>query len=77
MATFHVPGFYGKRSIYILEVSSSELGRAVIDLPTIEALSLSDPPPLAPQIPEEFDDEYPAYSYFSVLYFVSNFSNKK
>ena len=58
-------------------MSSSELGRAVIDLPTIEALSLSDPPPLAPQIPEVFDGEYPAYAYFDVLDFVSNFSNKK
>ncbi|GJN05036.1 hypothetical protein PR202_ga22632 [Eleusine coracana subsp. coracana] len=36
------------------EVSSSELGGAVTDLPTLdEALSLSDPPPLTPQISDE------------------------
>ncbi|CAL5002185.1 unnamed protein product [Urochloa decumbens] len=40
------------------EESSSELGGAV-GLPTIEALSLSDPPLLAPQIAEESNDEYP------------------
>ncbi|GJN25752.1 hypothetical protein PR202_gb13622 [Eleusine coracana subsp. coracana] len=36
------------------EVSTSELGGAVTDLPTLdEALSLSDPPPLTPQISDE------------------------
>ncbi|KAK3120640.1 hypothetical protein QOZ80_9AG0691320 [Eleusine coracana subsp. coracana] len=36
------------------EVSTSELGVAVTDLPTLdEALSLSDPPPLTPQISDE------------------------
>ncbi|CAL5006268.1 unnamed protein product [Urochloa decumbens] len=44
---------------YIREESSSELGGAV-DLPTIEALSLSDLPLLTPQIAEESNDEYSA-----------------
>uniref|UniRef100_K3ZLV6 DUF3615 domain-containing protein n=1 Tax=Setaria italica TaxID=4555 RepID=K3ZLV6_SETIT len=42
------------------EDSSSELGKAVIDLPTIETLSLSDPPLLTPQTEtdEETDDDW-------------------
>nr|XP_034606521.1 uncharacterized protein LOC117866424 [Setaria viridis] len=42
------------------EESSSELGKAVIDLPTIETLSLSDPPLLNPQTEpdEETDDDW-------------------
>ncbi|XP_039821085.1 serine/arginine repetitive matrix protein 1-like isoform X2 [Panicum virgatum] len=41
------------------EESSSDLGKAVIDLPTIETLSLSDPPLLTPQTEadEETDDD--------------------
>ncbi|XP_062182770.1 uncharacterized protein LOC133886884 [Phragmites australis] len=39
------------------KVSSGELGRAVTDLPTFEALSLGDPPLLTLQTTEETDDD--------------------
>ncbi|TVU02621.1 hypothetical protein EJB05_51863 [Eragrostis curvula] len=44
------------------EVSSSELDGAVTDLPTLEALSLSDPTPLTPETGGETDDD-DAYSH--------------
>ncbi|TVU23798.1 hypothetical protein EJB05_26180, partial [Eragrostis curvula] len=38
-------------------LSSSDLGEAATDFPTLEALSLSEPPPFTPQITGETDDD--------------------
>lgn len=47
---------------YPSEASITELGRAVTDLPTLDALSLRESPLLTPQaIGEESEDEDDAY----------------